>query len=110
VRARDGADVEVRQDGVRELHQPDAEPVPTCLGDALDEAGRDEGPELPRDRTRGRVRATRYLVGAERRFGREDVEDRESAIGGRDSLTRWLTCAGHALSIALAGMILRITE
>ena len=47
VRSRDLADVEPREDRVREVDEPDAEPVAARRCDALDEPGRGKRPELP---------------------------------------------------------------
>ncbi len=95
VGTRDLADVEAREHGVREVDEPDAEPVAARRVDALDEPGGGERAELARDRARRHARAPCDLVRAELACVCKGVEHGDRTLGSANSTGGRLTSARH---------------
>ncbi len=93
--ARDLAHVEACEDGVCEMHEPNARPILARCLHALDETGRRERAELAGDRARGHARSARDLVRAELTRFCKGVEHRDGPFGSADSAGGRLTSARH---------------
>ena len=85
VGARDLADVEPREDGVREVDEAEAELVAARGRDALDEPGGGERAELARYGARRHAGAPRDLVRAELASVCKGVEHRDRPLGSANS-------------------------
>ena len=83
--ACDLADVEAREDRVREVDEADAEPVAARGRDALDEPGRGERAELTRYGARRHAGAPRDLVRAELASVCKGVEHGDRSLGSANS-------------------------
>ncbi len=95
VRPGELAEVEPPEHGVPELDEPQRQAIAARLRHVLDEAGRGERREQPRDRAGVDRRATCDLVRAELAAVGESVEHRERALDGGDVADSWLTGAGR---------------
>jgi len=95
MRSCDVADIEARENGVRQVHEPDAEPIAARGGHPLDETRRCERPELARDRARCHARTPSDFVRSQLAGISECVEDRDRSLGGANSAGGWLTGARH---------------
>jgi hypothetical protein len=91
----DLANVEPREDGVREVDEADPEVVPPGRGVAFHETGGGERAELPRYRARRHAGAARDLVRAELASVCKGVEHGDRSLGSANSAGRRLTCARH---------------
>src|SRR5207244_11679678 len=91
MRPRNRAHVEPLEHGVRELDEPDAEPVLAVVRVELDQPALHERPELAGDRARLHVRAPCNRIRAERPVFGEDVEDCDSPARSGRALSRRLT-------------------
>ena len=83
--SRDLADVEPREDGVREVDEAEAELVAAGGLDALDETGGGERSELARYGARRHARAPCDLVRAELASVCKGVEHRDRPLGSANS-------------------------
>ena len=97
VRPRDLAYVEPREHGIREVDEPDPEPVAAGRVDPLDEAGRGERAELARHRARRHPRAARQFVRAELAAFCKGVEHSDRPLGSANSTCGRLTSARHRM-------------
>ena len=95
VRPRDLAHVEPREHRIRQMHEPDPEPVATGCVDSLDEAGRGKRAELTRHRARRHARAARQFVRADLAAFCKGVEHSDRPLGSANSTCGRLTSARH---------------
>ena len=108
----DLADVEPGEHGVREPHDPHAEPVAAGDGIVLHEPGVRQRAELARDGAGRQLGASRDLVRPEVAAVGERVEDGNRALRRSDPPGRGLTASRHrvTLVVAFGAMLLRIVE